>query len=213
MPRRTLKEIRSSVANATVTFVRTGGQGVLVRDSFIVTAAHCLEYDAKDGMAIALGAHLLVKVAAANGKTFPVTPLVIEPCADVAVLGPLDGGSFPETLWSDYYGFRDRTRQVALFAGRFDTLPAEFRIHIRTHRKSWTAGTAMVLRRSNPTLLIESDEGIEEGASGGAIINDAGELVGVVSTFGGEIGGARTKGSCPFLPWALPEWICRHLGA
>ncbi|HZD54693.1 MAG TPA: hypothetical protein VE080_00430 [Candidatus Aquicultoraceae bacterium] len=51
MGRRSLEEIRDSAALAAVRLAQTGGQGVLVGKSFLVTAAHCLRYDQRDGMA------------------------------------------------------------------------------------------------------------------------------------------------------------------
>ncbi len=70
--------------------------------------------------------------------------------------------------------------------------------------------------------MIEPDQAIEGGTSGGPIINDDGELVGIVSNasdvleagitedgipYEGEIG----RGSFPYPALALPVWVCRRI--
>lgn len=53
-------------------------------------------------------------------------------------------------------------------------------------------------------ICIHTDENIEHGTSGGPVIDDEGNLVGIVSI------GERI-GTCPFPRWALPAWICRRI--
>jgi S1-C subfamily serine protease len=48
------------------------------------------------------------------------------------------------------------------------------------------------------------------GASGGPIITEDGELVGIVSTSGGSQGEGR-EGLNPYPLWALPRWVIQEI--
>jgi hypothetical protein len=39
------EQVKTDVANATVTLLKRGGRGVLVPGNLIVTAAHCIEFE------------------------------------------------------------------------------------------------------------------------------------------------------------------------
>lgn len=234
MAKRTLENIYSRVAAATVAVGPPSrrGQGVYVGNGHIITAAHCLSYDQDTGIRLAMEDHVFYKIETAAGEKMPVAPLVIESAVDIAVLGALDGQVFPPEMVEPFEAFCDRTKPVPLcrkrfpYSGaRFDpkdrasverfiakTEPTKFRVHIRTHRNTWVTGEATVfqLRSCNPTIWVQADENIEGGTSGGPIINDAGELVGVVSTAGGSGGETRT-GRSPFPRWALPAWIYHRI--
>ena len=58
----------TDVANATVTILGKGGQGVLVNGNMIITAAHCIDYSLDGGMV--LGDFFLEKI-----KGFYVTAI------------------------------------------------------------------------------------------------------------------------------------------
>ena len=62
------------------------------------------------------------------------------------------------------------------------------------------------------SLSVVADEQIESGTSGGPIINDSGELVGIVSNFSetGE-GLPKSNGPVPYPALALPVWVCRWI--
>ena len=46
--------IYADVANATVSILEKGGQGVLVNDYSIITAAHCVNYSLQGGMVLVI---------------------------------------------------------------------------------------------------------------------------------------------------------------
>ena len=72
-------------------------------------------------------------------------------------------------------------------------------------------GRAMQTWEDAPTLVVEADEQIEGGTSGGPIIDDSGELVGVVSNFSIATGGPyKSQGTTPQPHLALPVWVCRR---
>lgn len=60
-------------------------------------------------------------------------------------------------------------------------------------------------------LWVEADEPIEGGASGGPIVNESGELVGIISNFGGTIEQGGRTGLTPRPHLALPVWVSRRI--
>lgn len=218
MAKRKFEDILASVANATVAVGPPSrrGQGVYVGNGHIITAAHCLEYDSDVGTGIALGDHILYEIETAQGERMKVSPLVIESCCDIAVLGPLDGQSFPREMVEPFESLTNRTKPVRICPKRFNRSPGkfgvhiQFGVHIRTHKEVWIAGKATVFSERPSTIFVDADESIESGTSGGPVINDEGALVGVVSIAGGS-GGESTVGSCPFPRWALPAWIYHRI--
>lgn len=210
MAERTLEEIYSRVAAATVKLPRRGGQGVLVEGSWILTAAHCLEFDSDASLDIALGENSYHDIESAQGEKIKAFPRVIEPCSDIAVLAAPNREKFHEGYLA-YKAFCASVEPIPLCRMKLPEFPAEFKIHILTDNKRWVSGKATAYQDYSPRMWVEAEEHIEEGTSGGPIINDAGELVGVISIIGGPRGGKETTGPCPIARWALPVWICRRM--
>jgi len=216
-----LEDIRSDVAAATVKVrgyqsdIDKVGLGVLVEGGYLVTAAHCLEYDNDTGARITLGEHVFYEIETAWGEKLNVAPVFIESISDIAVLGPLDRYSYDEEWTAAYEAFLGRTRPVPLWDGRnagppSSPVPEEFGIHIRSHKKAWISGKATIGKAGQPYIWIKTEERIEGGTSGGPIINDSGQLVGVVTTAGGYLG-MTNEGHAPLLRYALPAGIFREM--
>jgi hypothetical protein len=231
-----MKDIYASVAAATVSFqdalflkdsIEEGGQGVLVNDSdggmLIVTAAHCVvfgksEFSRQLNVELELNRQLNVEeviqgdlfrqTVKINDREFTVRPLAVEPYADIAVLGALDDQEFP-----------DEADAFLTFCADIEPVPLcqkdlefgdEFPVHVYTHKGQWVTGNAIY--NGGPMLFIEFNEQIEGGTSGGPIINDSGELVGVASSATNIETSILGKcvGTQPYLALALPVWVSRR---
>jgi hypothetical protein len=118
--------MRARVAAATVKFLRRGGQGVLVPghlissagsprgtspDHLLFTAAHVIGWSAKGYMALGDDARFVEGIATATGVRLLAYPLAVEPVADIAVLGALDGQWHPDAEEA-YEAFCEQTTPV-----------------------------------------------------------------------------------------------------
>lgn len=197
--------IYADVANATVSILEKVGQGVLVNDYSIITAAHCINYSLEGGMV--LGDLFPEKIKTRKGELM-VRPVAVEPVKDIAVLSELDNQAFPEEA-EEFWSFCDDTNPVPLCRSDFE-FGETFPVHIYTHKRTWVTGNATSF--GGASLSVVADEQIEGGTSGGPIINDSGELVGIVSNFTetGE-GLPKSQGSVPYPALALPVWVCRRI--
>jgi len=204
--------IFNDIEKATVSLPQKGGQGVLVGGNLILTAAHCTDYRESslhgEGSFI-VGDYFIEEISTSKGR-LKVAPLAVEPVADIAVLGALDDQEFAEEA-SDFEAFCERTKPVRLCRSDFP-LFEEFKVQIYTHKGIWVTGKAIQCTEDATKLFVEADEQIEGGTSGGPIINDSGELVGVVSNFSEvNVVGAKSNGTAPRPHLTLPVWVCRRI--
>lgn len=183
--------------------VTHGGHGVIVGGDMILTAAHCIEYDT-EGASAALGEHFFETIKATGYREFTASPLAVEPVSDVAALGQPDIWSDPEKA-DEYLWFVREFVPVPIFTG--DLKKHEpFTIWIRSLKGTWVEGEAR-WSGEGPTLRLKVTEPIERGASGGPIVNDNGELVGLVSVFDESLHSGAAAGLAPCPQLALPMWI------
>lgn len=190
--------------NATVQIPYKGGQGVLVGDGLILTAAHCLEYDDHTGAGITLGDRPIVEIEAYDGTKLKTTPWVIESVSDVALLGPLDN----QECWEEVEAlerFCLKTKGIPILRSVFSgqRLP----VLIRSHKQIWIEGETQQTRPRAHQAWVEAREQIEAGTSGGPIITHDGKLVGIVSHFS-ETGG-KCYGLTPIPHLTLPAWAVK----
>ncbi len=213
------------VVGATVSFPKIGGQGVLVNGELILTAAHCIDFTCAGDMV--LGDYFVEEVKTNKGIV-KVAPLAVEPVSDIAVCGALDDQEFHREV-EDFEDFCEQTRPVPVFRGEMQfpkyrsgelpklselsALRKAFNVYIYTHRQTWVTGKARQMWPGAKSLWVEADEQIESGTSGGPVINDSGELVGIVSHSGGIPSGETEgrQGQVPRPHLALPVWICRRI--
>ena len=200
------KKFYADVADATVIFTRKGGQGVLVNNDMIITAAHCIDCNC-DGF-MPRGDYTVEEIKTSKGE-FKVSPLAIEPISDIAVLGPVgDEVGFKEAM--RFQDFCRITKSVPVYEGDFK-LFEEVRVHIYTHKGTWVTGRATQTSIETKTLDVDTDEKIEGGTSGGPIINDSGELVGVTSIGSSTSTGHHDGIAIPRPHLTLPVWVCREI--
>ena len=198
--------IRTEIEAATVHLPGKQGQGVLVAGGLILTAAHCVESYNEGGMV--LGDHCFETIKTKSGLTFKAGTLAVEPVADIAVLGSMDNQVFPEDSEA-LEDFVEQTSPARLLLG--DPVQHEwFPACVLSHRGSWIPGKygRFGLYSAYPAaracISIETDAPIEGGTSGGPVVDDNGELLGVVSW-------GNTFGSIPFAKYALPRWAVDHI--
>ena len=180
---------RDTVEKATVT-IRKGeghGRGVLVEGNLILTAAHCLDCSCDGSMV--MNEHLLVEIKTCDGMKLLTNKIAIEPCSDIAVLGSPDNQVFYEES-DQFEEFCERTTPLTLFDGFATEIdldkPMEqilkenqFPVHIYTHEDKWLSGTGECFPPSYRRIKYDLDT--KPGTSGSPIVNDSGELVGIVS--------------------------------
>lgn len=189
-------------AKATVIVTKKGGRGVLVNGNLILTAAHCITYECAGSMA--LGDYYIEDIKAGKDK-LKVGPIAVEPIKDIAVLGALDGQIFYDEC-EQFELFCERTKPIPLCVKRY-ARRKPFPVHILNRNGKWINGSACFWGEDGSTVVLKSEKPIEGGASGGPIVNDSGELVGIVSVFGGIDSHPTAEGPAPYPYRALPVWV------
>lgn len=193
-----------NIVNATVTIMGElgHGQGVLVDGEMIITAAHCITL--KNDGSMALGDYFVERVKTSSGNELRVAPLAVEPVADVAVLGSLDPRVF-HSEGVEYELFCEEVKPVPLFHGSLD-LYREINVNLYSHKGYWIKGKAALPSEYSSVIFVDTEKPIERGTSGGPIITDEGELLGVVSVFCDSTKKGHSEGLQPYLQHALPVW-------
>jgi hypothetical protein len=196
------------IERATVTITKKGGLGVLVGGGLIITAAHCIDFNCEGGMV--LGDYYLEEFETSEGEKYRVRPLIVESVCDIAVLGSLNDQEFTEESWR-FYEFCEKTEAVLIC---FNELKIGEKTPLWIFNQDWRfiSGYGSIFGGNSPMLWVNADELILGGSSGGPIINNRGELVGIVShgAYTGEEG-AQDQRIEPFQAprpnLALPAWI------
>lgn len=203
------RRMQNEIENATVTVLKKGGHGVLVGGNLIITAAHCVDFSCTGGMV--LGDHYVEHVRTARGQNLKVAPLAVEPLSDVAVLGALDDQEFGQEV-EEYQTWCEATRPVPLCVADF-AFGESFPVRVLDRSGKWLGGRATQFR-CEQGLAVETETQIGAGASGGPIINENGELVGVVSHSSSPVRcgeGTKSYGTTARPHLALPLWVYRRV--
>ena len=204
--------IRRRVALATVTVVKdeeadSKGRGFLVPGGYVLTAAHCLPWSGEGEMP--LGDHFLVTIIVADGSRLKGEVVAVEPVSDIAVIASPDGQTFPREA-NAFDEFVDSTEGLIVCKDEFP-LGEAFPIGIFTHEEHWISGSASQWRENAPTLFVETTPAVSGGTSGSAVLNDYGEVVGVVSTASEPAdepeGRGTNTGTCARPCQSLPVWV------
>ena len=125
---------------------------------------------------MALGEYFIETIRTPNSEC-RLAVIAVEPVADIAALSFHDDQPFStDELFLDYCR---NTKPVPICQNNEAN---DFRVYIYTHHSTWVTGLA----KSNDNdgkLGIRADEPIIRGTSGGPVVNEKGELVGLVSSF------------------------------
>lgn len=197
-----MNELLQSIDKATVSIPGLEGQGVLLHNQLLLTAAHCINFSTIGAMA--LGEEVLTEIETSESR-FKLEPIFIEPTCDIAVLSAADYERCPEDD-ELFEGFCQKTKPIQIEPANFKT-GRRFSVKIRTHNKGWVPGMASQ-NGFNPHLIwVEAEEQIQGGTSGGPIVNEDGLLVGIVSNYTEATNRIKSAGSHASPYFALPTWI------
>lgn len=208
---------RKRVEAATVRLVGRGGQGVAVRGGIVLTGTHCIDWSGTGAMA--LGDHFIEEVVTPGGDTLRLGPVFADPVADIAALAALDNQTFASDAeafegWSNSIeplGISDAFERWCAPPPRlFDE--QSFSVHCLKHTGSWVTGEAkrLVFEDLGPRAWMVMSEPIKGGTSGGPIVDDNGDLVGVMSQTV-EVEAGPSDGAQPIAAYALPIWLTARI--
>ena len=166
------------------------GSGVIIRsDGYIVTNNHVVENATE------------INVTLNNNKTFPAHVIGSDPATDVALI-KIDADGLPTIPFANSDNLRLGEWVLAIGS------PYDLRSTITAGIVS-AKGRAMMGQRSGSELKIESfiqtDAAVNPGNSGGALVNKAGELVGVNTAI------ISQTGSYSGYSFAVPSNIVRKI--
>jgi hypothetical protein len=201
--------VKQRVVRATVRIIRSGARGVLVPGGYILTAAHCIDWDGRGGMV--LGDHFFEPVETRDGASFLTQPQAVELMSDIAALGQPDNQTVPED-WEAFLDFENGTAPVPLAAPALE-VDQPLPVHVLNRNGKWIRATVTLhapreLFRSG-TIVLNAGKPIVGGDSGSPIVDDAGLLVGVVSHTN-EVDSGPCRGMIPLASLALPRWLIEH---
>src|SRR5581483_7730371 len=167
---------------------RASGSGVLISgDGYIVTNNHVVE-DADE-----------ITVTTANRKTYKGTVIATDKNTDLAVI-KIDGTNFPYLV----YGNSDDVKlgQWVLAIG----YPLNLDVTVTAGIVSAKARSIGINKGDHPLeSFIQTDAAVNPGNSGGALINTAGELIGINSAI------ASPTGSYAGYSYAIPVNIVKKI--
>lgn len=167
---------------------RASGSGVIISDDgYIITNNHVVE-NADE-----------VNVTLANKKTYKATVIGSDPNSDLAVI-KIEGSQFPYLV----YGNSDEVRlgQWVLAIG----YPLNLDVTVTAGIVSAKARAIGINRGNSPIeSFIQTDAAVNQGNSGGALINTSGELIGINSAI------ASPTGSYAGYSYAIPVNIVKKI--
>ena len=200
-------------ASATVKITRKGGQGVVIPGGLILTAAHCITWDIEGSMVLG---DLYLEDVEVPHATIRASPAMIDPICDIAVLEAPDsqacidvGGMAADEAYGEFLAAVEPVPICEREFGVFEPFP----VFIRSHRGKWITAKAELCAPGAHWLSITADEQVEGGTSGGPIVTENGELVGIVSNFSDVTGKPDlSTGMVPRPHLTLPVRVLNMIG-
>ncbi len=163
-----------------------------------------------------MGDRYFQPLKAMTGQTLIGSVAFADPVSDVAVLRDTDDAN--DEWLEEFENFREETEPVPLCSDDFLKKHAgessddggflEFRIHVFTHEDEFTTGEASICHPTAKNIC--SKIPIKGGTSGRPIVNEHGELVGIVSQ--GKEGSPGLGSPQPIPSLTLPVWAMKRLG-
>lgn len=200
-------EIKALVEQASVSLTPGRGRGSLVKGSLILTAAHCVPFECYDRETkLDELRHPIIIRNTPDGDGILTKPFAVEPVEDVAVLGILDQREAAE----QFEGFCERTTPLKLCDAEFP-LFSKFPVQVFTHEGVWVSGLAQQGQTNGTALHVEFEEPIPGGTSGSPVLNNGGEVVGIISWVSEPNSNGQCGGSAPRPMLTLPVWIVRQI--
>jgi S1-C subfamily serine protease len=198
---------KRTVEDATVKLCDKGGQGVVVPGGYLVTAAHCVPWDGNGRMA--LGDPCIVSVRTKSNAQFRVAVAACDPVTDIAVLGAMDDQRCPSEAEA-FESWRETVTPIAI-STMIPGVDESCQVHVLTHSGEWLI--ASVTQYGDPaglpngSIWIKPEAEIKGGTSGSPVVNDHGELVGIVSQSHMSGGSPVEESPMPVVHLAVPRWV------
>lgn len=166
--------------------VVASGSGVIItKDGYIVTNNHVVE-----------GADIL-EVTLDDNRTFTAKVIGTDPTTDIALI-KIDGDDFPFIAWGD--SDKLKVGEWVLAIGN----PFNLASTVTAGIVSAKARDINIINKNTAIeAFIQTDAAVNPGNSGGALVNVAGELVGIITAI------ASPTGSFSGYSFAVPERIAR----
>lgn len=168
--------------------VVAAGSGVIIsRDGYIVTNNHVVE-----------GADAL-EVTLDDNRTFTAKVIGADPTTDIALI-KIDGDNFPFIPWGNSDNLK--VGEWVLAIGN----PFNLASTVTAGIVSAKARNINIINKNTAIeAFIQTDAAVNPGNSGGALVNTAGELVGVITAI------ASPTGTFSGYSFAVPERIARKI--
>ncbi len=165
-PEQSTSDIIAGIVDGLVQIVTPDAKGsgfAISNDGLVVTNAHLLDD------------HDLVTVRSASGWSYPGTVLGKDEDADLAVVKVASPGGIEAMPLGDESRVRPGDPVIAMGFPLSDLLGEGYTV---------TTGIVSSLRSGGPAELIQTDAALNPGSSGGPLVNNAGQVIGVTtSTF------------------------------
>jgi S1-C subfamily serine protease len=195
---------KKRVEAATVHLPRVGGQGVLVPAAHILTAYHCVPWEG-DGAPVLWSDHYIEPVETRSGTSFHARVVAGDPVSDLAALAEPDSQEMSDD-WEAFNEWQQMTEPVPI-NDRIPEFGEPMAVHVLAHTGEWILGH--VERHRPPgmqpghSIWLHTKAPIRSGTSGGPVVDDAGRLIGIVSTFSES----SPDGTIPVCSLAVPRWL------
>jgi hypothetical protein len=204
----TCNKTRTRVCEATVR-TQCGAQGVLVPGGFILTATHCLTWDADHHHPENL---ITDTITTRDGRRIRTRVVFADPASDLAVLGWMDEDDPGAALALDEWC--ENVTPLSITEPQ-DGMP----VHVLTHLGEWMHGEIVQSHEMvyyDGRFWIHTDREIPGGTSGGSVVDDKGRVVGVVSVTNVQpepdgLYQGKHNGTCPAVCLALPQWLLKRI--